>query len=31
MTTLRDDGMRLALTGVSSVDEIRRVTGIRLI
>ena len=30
MTTLRDDGMRLALTGVSSVDEIRRVTGIRL-
>ena len=31
MTTLRDDGMRLALNGVSSVDEIRRVTGIRLI
>jgi type IV pilus assembly protein PilB len=31
MTTLRDDGMRLALTGVSSVDEIRRVTGIRRI
>ncbi len=31
MTTLRDDGMRLALTGVSSVEEIRRVTGIRLI
>ena len=31
MTTLRDDGMRLVLTGVSSVDEIRRVTGIRLI
>ena len=30
MTTLRDDGMRLALTGVSSVDEIWRVTGIRL-
>ena len=27
----RDDGMRLVLTGVSSVDEIRRVTGIRLI
>ena len=31
MTTLRDDGMRLVLTGVSSVEEIRRVTGIRLI
>ncbi len=31
MTTLRDDGMRLALAGVSSVEEIRRVTGIRLI
>ena len=31
MTTLRDDGMRLVLTGVSSVDEIRRVTDIRLI
>jgi type II secretory ATPase GspE/PulE/Tfp pilus assembly ATPase PilB-like protein len=31
MTTLRDDGMRIALTGVSSVEEIRRVTGIRLI
>ena len=31
MTTLRDDGMRLALNGVSSVDEIRRVTGVRLI
>ena len=31
MTTLRDDGMSLVLTGVSSVDEIRRVTGIRLI
>ena len=30
MTTLRDDGMRLALAGVTSVDEIRRVTGIRL-
>ena len=30
MTTLRDDGMRLALTGVSSVEEIRRVTGDRL-
>jgi type IV pilus assembly protein PilB len=31
MTTLRDDGMRLALSGISSVEEIRRVTGIRLI
>jgi type IV pilus assembly protein PilB len=31
MTTLRDDGLRLALAGVSSVEEIRRVTGIRLI
>lgn len=31
MTTLRDDGMRLALAGVSSVEEIRRVTGVRLI
>ncbi|MGH3070694.1 MAG: GspE/PulE family protein [Gaiellaceae bacterium] len=30
MTTLRDDGMRLALAGVSSVEEIRRVTGLRL-
>ncbi len=31
MTTLRDDGMRLALSGLSSVEEIGRVTGIRLI
>ena len=30
MTTLRDDGMRLALAGVTSVEEIRRVTGLRL-
>jgi hypothetical protein len=30
MTTLRDDGIRLALAGVSTVDEIRRVTGTRL-
>jgi len=30
MTTLRDDGMRIALSGISSLDEIRRVTGIRL-
>ncbi len=27
MTTLRQDGARLVLEGVSSVDEIRRVTG----
>jgi hypothetical protein len=31
MSTLGDDGLRLALAGVSSVEEIRRVTGIRLI
>jgi type II secretory ATPase GspE/PulE/Tfp pilus assembly ATPase PilB-like protein len=31
MTTLREDGMRIALSGVSSIAEIRRVTGIRLI
>ena len=31
MTTMGDDGMRLALAGVSSIEEIRRVTGIRLI
>ena len=30
MTTLRDDGMRLAVAGISSVEEIRRVTGVRL-
>jgi type IV pilus assembly protein PilB len=30
MTTLRQDGVRLALAGVSSIDEIRRVTGDRL-
>ena len=30
MATMRDDGMRLALAGVVSVDEIRRVTGMRL-
>ena len=30
MTTLRDDGMRLAIAGVSSLEEIRRVTGLRL-
>jgi type II secretory ATPase GspE/PulE/Tfp pilus assembly ATPase PilB-like protein len=30
MTTLRQDGVRLVLEGVSSLDEIRRVTGDRL-
>jgi type IV pilus assembly protein PilB len=30
MTTLRSDGIRLCLSGVSSIDEIRRVTGDRL-
>jgi len=30
MTTLRQDGMRLCRAGISSVDEIRRVTGDRL-
>ncbi|MFL5923048.1 MAG: GspE/PulE family protein [Gaiellaceae bacterium] len=30
MTTLRDDGVRVCLEGVSSIDEIRRVTGDRL-
>jgi type IV pilus assembly protein PilB len=30
MTTLRDDGVRVCLEGVSSLDEIRRVTGDRL-
>jgi type II secretory ATPase GspE/PulE/Tfp pilus assembly ATPase PilB-like protein len=27
MTTLRQDGIRLCLEGVSSLSEIRRVTG----
>jgi type IV pilus assembly protein PilB len=31
MTTLRQDGIRLCLEGVSSLDEIRRVTGDRLV
>jgi type IV pilus assembly protein PilB len=31
MTTLRQDGVRLVLEGISSVDEIRRVTGDRLV
>ena len=30
MITLRQDGLRLCLDGVSSLDEIRRVTGDRL-
>lgn len=30
MTTLRQDGIRLALEGISSLDEVRRVTGDRL-
>jgi type IV pilus assembly protein PilB len=30
MATLREDGIRLALAGISSLDEIRRVTGDRL-
>ena len=30
MMTLRQDGIRLALAGVSSLDEVRRVTGDRL-
>jgi len=30
MTTLREDGIRLCLEGVSSLDEMRRVTGDRL-
>ncbi|MDX6490694.1 MAG: hypothetical protein QOD43_939, partial [Gaiellaceae bacterium] len=29
-TTLREDGLRLCLEGVSSLAEIRRVTGERL-
>jgi len=31
MTTLREDGIRLCLQGISSIDEIRRVTGDRLV
>ena len=30
MTTLREDGLRLCAAGVSSLEEIRRVTGDRL-
>jgi type IV pilus assembly protein PilB len=31
MSTLKQDGLRLALSGVSSLDEVRRVTGDRLV
>ena len=31
MTTLRQDGIRLVVDGISSLDEIRRVTGDRLV
>jgi type IV pilus assembly protein PilB len=31
MSTLRQDGLRLALAGISSLDEVRRVTGDRLV
>jgi type IV pilus assembly protein PilB len=31
MTTLREDGVRLVLEGLSSLDEIRRVTGDRMV
>jgi type IV pilus assembly protein PilB len=31
MTTLRHDGMRVCLAGISSLEEIRRVTGDRLV
>jgi type IV pilus assembly protein PilB len=31
MTTLREDGLRLCLAGICSVDEVRRVTGARLV
>ena len=30
MTTLREDGLRLAVAGLSSLDEVRRITGDRL-
>ena len=30
MRTLREDGIRLCLAGVTSLDEVRRVTGDRL-
>jgi type IV pilus assembly protein PilB len=31
MTTLREDGVRVALAGISSLDEVRRVAGDRLV
>jgi type IV pilus assembly protein PilB len=31
MRTLRQDGIRLCLSGISSIDEVRRVTGDRLV
>ena len=31
MRTLRQDGIRLCLAGVSSLDEVRRVTGDRMV
>jgi type IV pilus assembly protein PilB len=31
MTTLREDGLRLCVAGICSVDEVRRVTGARLV
>jgi type IV pilus assembly protein PilB len=31
MTTLRQDGLRIAVAGISSLDEVRRVTGDRLV
>ena len=31
MTTLRHDGLRVCLAGISSLEEIRRVTGDRLL
>ena len=30
MTTLRQDGLRLCLSGVTSVEEVRRIVGDRL-
>lgn len=31
MTTLRDDGLRLCLAGVTSLEEVRRLTGDRIV
>jgi type II secretory ATPase GspE/PulE/Tfp pilus assembly ATPase PilB-like protein len=31
MKTLRQDGIRLCVSGISSLDEVRRVTGDRLV